>query len=68
MAPRCTTCGEYIYKGQKFSARKETVQNETYLGLLRFRFYIRCHRCVSDNIQGCRQSTIPEETKDIKQR
>ncbi|CAH3021069.1 unnamed protein product [Porites evermanni] len=51
MAPfnmRCTTCGEYIYKGKKFNARKETVQNETYLGLLRFRFYIRCPRCVSE--------------------
>ncbi|NXQ21577.1 YJU2 factor, partial [Peucedramus taeniatus] len=36
MAPfnmRCKTCGEYIYKGRKFSARKETVQNEAYLGL-----------------------------------
>lgn len=51
MAPfnmRCTTCGEYIYKGKKFNARKETVQNETYLGLLRFRFYIRCPRCISE--------------------
>ena len=29
MAPfsmRCNTCGEYIYKGKKFNARKETVQ------------------------------------------
>ncbi|KAJ7379274.1 Coiled-coil domain-containing protein 94 [Desmophyllum pertusum] len=51
MAPfnmRCTTCGEYIYKGKKFNARKETVQNETYLGLLIFRFYIRCPRCISE--------------------
>ncbi|KAL9984890.1 hypothetical protein ACROYT_G007235 [Oculina patagonica] len=51
MAPfnmRCTTCGEYIYKGKKFNARKETVQGETYLGLLRFRFYIRCPRCISE--------------------
>lgn len=51
MAPfnmRCTTCGEYIYKGKKFNARKETVQGETYLGLLIFRFYIRCPRCISE--------------------
>lgn len=51
MAPfnmRCTTCGEYIYKGKKFNARKETVQNDTYLGLLKFRFYIRCPRCISE--------------------
>ncbi|KAG8147275.1 putative Coiled-coil domain-containing protein [Naja naja] len=40
MAPfnmRCKTCGEYIYKGKKFNARKETVQNESYLGLPIFR-------------------------------
>ncbi|XP_048578501.1 splicing factor YJU2-like [Nematostella vectensis] len=51
MAPfnmRCTTCGEYIYKGKKFNARKETVQGETYLGLYIFRFYIRCPRCISE--------------------
>ncbi|RLV76523.1 hypothetical protein DV515_00016888 [Chloebia gouldiae] len=44
MAPfnmRCKTCGEYIYKGKKFNARKETVQNESYLGLPIFRFYIK---------------------------
>eukprot|EP00041_Stephanoeca_diplocostata_P010899 m.174679 g.174679 ORF g.174679 m.174679 type:complete len:357 (-) comp18331_c0_seq1:499-1569(-) len=48
MAPfnmRCTNCGEFIYKGKKFNARKETVLNETYLGLYIFRFYIRCTRC-----------------------
>ncbi|XP_046845345.1 splicing factor YJU2-like isoform X3 [Xenia sp. Carnegie-2017] len=51
MAPfnmRCNTCGEYIYKGKKFNARKETVQNETYLGLEIYRFYIRCPRCISE--------------------
>ena len=37
---RCKTCGEYVYRGKKFSARKETVQNESYLGLPIFRFYI----------------------------
>ncbi|NXR88747.1 YJU2 factor, partial [Hypocryptadius cinnamomeus] len=51
MAPfnmRCRTCGEYIYKGKKFNARKETVQNEAYLGLPIFRFYIKCPRCLAE--------------------
>ena len=44
MAPfsmRCNTCGEYIYKGKKFNARKETVQGEDYYGIKIFRFYIK---------------------------
>nr|CAG4645885.1 EOG090X0G3U [Lynceus sp. MCZ IZ 141354] len=51
MAPfnmRCTTCGEYIYKGKKFNARKEDVENETYLGVRIYRFYIKCTRCLSE--------------------
>ncbi|UYV65152.1 CCDC94 [Cordylochernes scorpioides] len=51
MAPcnmRCTTCGEYIYKGKKFNARKETVENEEYLGTKVFRFYIKCPRCLAE--------------------
>lgn len=44
MAPfnmRCVTCGEYIYKGKKFNARKEDVENEDYLGIRIYRFYIK---------------------------
>ncbi|KAF6764937.1 CWC16 protein [Ephemerocybe angulata] len=44
MAPfsmRCNTCGEYIYKGKKFNARKETVEGEDYFGIKIFRFYIK---------------------------
>ncbi|ELT97109.1 hypothetical protein CAPTEDRAFT_160604 [Capitella teleta] len=51
MAPfnmRCNTCGEYIYKGKKFNSRKEDVEDEDYLGLKIFRFYIRCPRCVAE--------------------
>jgi hypothetical protein len=47
MAPfsmKCTHCGEFIYKGRKFNARKET-SDEKYLSITIFRFYIRCTRC-----------------------
>jgi hypothetical protein len=45
---RCDTCGEYIYKGKKFNARKEDVENETYLGIRIYRFYIKCTRCLAE--------------------
>ncbi|XP_062510799.1 splicing factor YJU2-like [Corticium candelabrum] len=51
MAPfsmQCNTCGNYVYKGKKFNARRETVQNDTYLGLRKYRFYIRCPGCISE--------------------
>ena len=51
MAPcnmRCTTCGEYIYKGRKFNARKEDVDDMNHLGLRIYRFYIRCTACVQE--------------------
>ncbi|KAF1954048.1 mRNA splicing protein-like protein Yju2 [Byssothecium circinans] len=47
MAPfsmKCTHCGEFIYKGRKFNARKET-PDEKYYNIAIFRFYIRCTRC-----------------------
>lgn len=47
MAPfsmKCTHCGEFIYKGRKFNARKETTE-EKYYNIAIFRFYIRCTRC-----------------------
>ena len=50
MAPfsmKCTSCGEYIYKGRKFNARKETTE-EKYLTISIYRFYIRCTRCSSE--------------------
>ncbi|KRZ32657.1 Coiled-coil domain-containing protein 94, partial [Trichinella pseudospiralis] len=51
MAPfnmKCNTCGEYIYKGKKFNARRETVDDEDYIGLSIFRFYIRCPQCLAE--------------------
>lgn len=48
MAPfsmRCNTCGEFIYKGRKFNARKETVDEEMYLTIKIYRFYVRCPQC-----------------------
>ncbi|NXT13341.1 YJU2 factor, partial [Prunella fulvescens] len=51
MAPfnmSCKTCGEDIYKGKKFNARKETARKEAYLGLPIFRFCVRCTRCLAE--------------------
>ncbi|KAJ1568219.1 hypothetical protein HK096_007214 [Nowakowskiella sp. JEL0078] len=45
---RCNTCGDYIYKGKKFNARKERAAGEDYLGLQIWRFYIRCPRCSAE--------------------
>ena len=50
MAPfsmKCTSCGEYIYKGRKFNARKETT-DEKYYAITIYRFYIRCTRCSAE--------------------
>ncbi|KAK3073358.1 Pre-mRNA-splicing factor cwf16 [Teratosphaeriaceae sp. CCFEE 6253] len=50
MAPfsmKCTACGEYIYKGRKFNARKETTE-EKYYAITIYRFYIRCTRCSAE--------------------
>lgn len=52
MAPfsmQCDTCGEFIYKGRKFNARKETAHNEMYLGQIQvYRFYIKCPLCAAE--------------------
>jgi len=50
MAPfsmKCIACGEYIYKGRKFNARKETT-DEKYYAITIYRFYIRCTRCSAE--------------------
>lgn len=61
MAPfnmRCKTCGEYIYRGKKFNARKEDVENDDYCGIRIYRFYIKCTRC----LQEISFKTDPENT------
>ena len=50
MAPfsmKCLACGEYIYKGRKFNARKENT-DERYYSITIYRFYIRCTRCSAE--------------------
>jgi Saf4/Yju2 protein len=45
---QCNTCGEYIYKGKKFNARKEVAEGEVYYGIKILRFYIKCTRCSAE--------------------
>ncbi|CAK0909354.1 unnamed protein product [Prorocentrum cordatum] len=41
----CDTCSEYNYTGTKFTARVETIKQESYLGIKVYRFYGRCRHC-----------------------
>ncbi|KAL5594774.1 hypothetical protein BROUX41_001688 [Berkeleyomyces rouxiae] len=53
MAPfamRCTSCGEFIYRGRKFNSRKVTPLDERYLGIQIYFFHIKCTRCSSEII------------------
>ncbi|RCI07440.1 hypothetical protein L249_4547 [Ophiocordyceps polyrhachis-furcata BCC 54312] len=48
MAPftmRCMTCGEFIYRGTKFNARKETNPDEKYFAIQVVFLHIKCTRC-----------------------
>ncbi|CAH0366134.1 unnamed protein product [Pelagomonas calceolata] len=44
---QCIKCGEYMYRGKKFNSRKEDVIGDDYLGIKKYRFYIKC--CVCNN-------------------
>ena len=47
---RCKMCGEYMYKGKKFNSRMERVEGEksNYMGIRRYRFYIKCSVCSNE--------------------
>mmetsp|Transcript_32000 Transcript_32000/g.52857 ORF Transcript_32000/g.52857 Transcript_32000/m.52857 type:complete len:311 (-) Transcript_32000:140-1072(-) len=44
---QCTNCSTFMYQGRKFNSKKESMQGADgkYLGIQRFRFYIKCTAC-----------------------
>lgn len=44
---QCDTCNTFLYRGRKFNSKKEAVQGPEgrYLGIQRWRFYIKCTHC-----------------------
>jgi hypothetical protein len=44
---QCGTCNTFLYRGTKFNSRKEAMggPDGTYLGIARWRFYIKCTSC-----------------------
>jgi ribosomal protein L33 len=44
---RCTSCGEFMYRGRKFNARKEIDPTERYLDIQMVRITLKCTRCSS---------------------
>lgn len=44
---QCTNCSTFMYQGRKFNSKKESVQGAEgkYLGIQKFRFYIKCTAC-----------------------
>ena len=44
---RCSSCGDFLYQGRKFNAQKEDVVGDTYLGIKKYRFLIKCGTCTN---------------------
>ena len=44
---QCSNCNSFLYRGRKFNSKKENVEGPDgkYLGIQRFRFYIKCNAC-----------------------
>jgi len=44
---QCSTCNTFLYRGRKFNSKKEPMggPNGKYLGITRWRFYIKCTHC-----------------------
>lgn len=44
---QCSTCSSFMYRGRKFNSKKESVKGSEgkYLGIQRYRFYIKCTAC-----------------------
>lgn len=44
---QCCTCSTFLYRGRKFNSKKEAVEGPDgkYLGIQRYRFYIKCTGC-----------------------
>lgn len=45
MTVRCVKCGTFIYAGKKLNSKKEYCDGEDYLGIKRFRFFMKCGVC-----------------------
>jgi len=44
---QCSNCNSFLYRGRKFNSKKENVEGPEgkYLGIQRYRFYIKCNAC-----------------------
>lgn len=42
---RCSSCKDFTYVGTKFNSRAEKLYEETYLGIVKWRFYAKCPTC-----------------------
>mmetsp|Transcript_3078 Transcript_3078/g.4333 ORF Transcript_3078/g.4333 Transcript_3078/m.4333 type:complete len:346 (-) Transcript_3078:59-1096(-) len=44
---QCENCSSFLYRGRKFNSKKEPVKGSDgkYLGIQRYRFYIKCNTC-----------------------